>query len=69
MNRSMERISMKNVLLTECGGEGVASAERPRSWLLLEEEQLVEHGIPLRKLPPESGDDLPKWVGQATRQS
>jgi hypothetical protein len=68
VNRSMERVGMKNVLLTECWGEGVASAERLRSRLLLEEEQFVEQGIPLCKLTPESGDDLPNWVGQVTRQ-
>lgn len=63
MNRSMERIGLKNVVLKECWGEGIASAERLWSRLLPEQEQLVEHDIPLRKLPPECGDDLPNRLG------
>jgi hypothetical protein len=33
------------------------------------EGQLVEHDIPQRKGPPESGDDLPTLVGRIARQS
>ena len=45
----------------------MASAEIARSWLLSEEERLVEFIIPQRHGPPKSGYDRPNWVGQIAR--
>lgn len=47
----------------------MASDAKTRPWLLIKGERFVEHDIPQRKGPPESGDDLPNYVGRVTRRS